>query len=287
MNLVLAAARGIRSAIAPVANVRALREGLASVWHHLGLCLELTRRDLGSQFAGQAIGRLWIVAHPLIMFGVYILLFTVVLRVNIEASLDMPRDYSTYILCGLAPWLATQQALARAPTALASQANLVKQVVFPIEVLPVGVVTAAGVPLVTGLVVILARLLLRGDVPATLALLPLAIALHGAFLLGIAYALAIITPFFRDIKDIVAAFTLIGVYLIPAFYLPQWVPEALRPWLYLNPFSYFIWIYQDCLYFGAVRHPEAWGVAALLALLGLALGMRVFRKVKPYVANVL
>ena len=117
MNLVLAAARGIRSAIAPVANVRALREGLASVWHHLGLCLELTRRDLGSQFAGQAIGRLWIVAHPLIMFGVYILLFTVVLRVNIEASLDMPRDYSTYILCGLAPWLATQQALARAPTA--------------------------------------------------------------------------------------------------------------------------------------------------------------------------
>jgi len=65
------------------------------------------------------------------------------------------------------------------------------------------------------------------------------------------------------------------------------VPEALRPWLYLNPFSYFIWIYQDCLYFGAVRHPEAWGVAALLALLGLALGMRAFRKLKPYVANVL
>src|SRR5262249_43594782 len=159
---------GAGSVIAPVVNLRALRESLTLTWRHRGLCLELVRRDLGSQFAGQAIGRLWIVAHPLIMFGVYIFLFTVVLRVRIAASLDMPRDYATYILAGLAPWLATQLVLSRAPTALAAQANLVKQVVFPIEVLPVGIVVAAGVPLVTGLVVIFAWLVLLGNVPATL-----------------------------------------------------------------------------------------------------------------------
>jgi homopolymeric O-antigen transport system permease protein len=123
--------------------------------------------------------------------------------------------------------------------------------------------------------------------PATLALLPLAVALHATFLLGIACALAAVTPFFRDIKDIVSAFTVIGVYLIPAFFLPQWVPESLRVWLYLNPFSYVVWVYQDCLYFGSVRHPEAWGVSVLLALLGLTLGLRLFRKLKPFVANVL
>ncbi|MGE0769706.1 MAG: ABC transporter permease [Hyphomicrobiaceae bacterium] len=287
MRLALTALRGIGSTVAPIVNIQAVREGVAAIWRNRRLCLELTRRDLGSQYAGQAIGRLWIVAHPLILFAVYIFLFTVVLRVKIAANLDMPRDYATYILSGLAPWLATQLVLSRATTALAGQANLVKQVVFPIEVLPVGVIIASGVPLLTGLVLLIGRMLLGGDAPWTLLLLPACILLHATFLLGVAYTLAAITPFFRDLKDMVAAFTVVGVYLIPAFYLPQWVPPGLRPWLYLNPFSYFIWIYQDCLYFGEIRHPEAWGVAAVLAFVCLAIGIRVFRKLKPYVANVL
>ncbi|MEZ5849030.1 MAG: ABC transporter permease [Hyphomicrobiaceae bacterium] len=283
----MATARGVCTAIAPMVNLRALKEGLALVWRHRRLSLELIRRDLGSQFSGQAIGGLWIIAHPLVMFGVYIFLFTVVLKVRIATNLEMPRDYATYILSGLAPWLASQLVLARAPTALSAQANIVKQVVFPIEVLPVGVLAAAAVPLLTGLTVILAWLFTHGEFPVTLVLLPLVVVLHAAFLLGIAYALSAITPFFRDVKDIVSVVSVIGVYLIPAFYLPQWVPQALRGWLYLNPFSYIVWMYQDCLYFGAVRHPEAWAVSAVLAFFGLAIGMRAFKRLKPFVANVL
>lgn len=276
------------AALSPKANFAILRDALRTIVRNRSLAYELNRRDLGSQFAGQILGSLWIIGHPLMLFAVYVFIFGVVLKVRMPEAADMPRDYITYILAGLAPWLATQQALARAPVVLVTQASLVKQVVFPIEVLPVGAVVQAAVPLFIGLVVVMLRsLVVQGDLPWTVVLLPLAIAIHGVLMLGIAYLLAAITPFVRDVKDIVNVLTVIGVYIVPAFYLPQWVPALLRPWLYANPFSYIIWMYQDCLYFGEINHPSAWVISAVLAVVALAAGARVFRKLKPFVANVL
>lgn len=288
MSRVAALAGTLGAILAPRGNFRALRDGAATLWCHRSLCLELARRDLGGQFAGQALGRLWIIAHPLLLYGVYVFIFAIVLKVNITQSADMPRDYTTYILAGLVPWLASQQALARAPTALMAHANLVKQVVFPIEVLPVGVIVAAAIPLLVGLAVIVARVVLvTADIPWTYVLLPAVVTIHAAFMLGLTNILAVTTPFFRDVKDFMQVMTVVGVYAIPAFYLPQWVPQAIRPWLYVNPFSYFVWMYQDALYFGAIQHPYAWLVSLFLAVGTLALGMRCLHKLKPYVANVL
>jgi lipopolysaccharide transport system permease protein len=280
--------RAASAVMAPVANLRALRDGIAELWRHRALCMELARRDLGGQFAGQVFGRFWVVGHPLMLFAVYVFIFGVVMKVKITPSADMPGDYTTYILSGLIPWLASQHVLARAPTTLIAHANLVKQVVFPIEVLPVGAVIAASIPLLVGLAVMFIRAITFGlGLPWTIILLPAVVAVHAAFLLGITYMLAVITPFFRDIKDLVAVMTVIGVYAVPAFYLPQWVPALLQPWLYANPFSYFVWMYQDVLYYGSIQHPFAWVVSLGLATLSLAIGVRSFRKLKPYVANVL
>ena len=273
MRWMRALSRALASLVAPRGNIGALRDGIALLWRHRALCKEMVKRDLGSQFTGQAIGGYWIIGHPLMLYAIYVLVFTVVLKTRMPESLEMPRDYTTYILSGLAPWLATQQALARSPTALIGQSNLVKQVVFPIEVLPLGAIIAAAIPLLIGIVVILLRsLMTTADIPWTIVLLPVAITIHAAIMLGFAYFLAAVTPFFRDVKDIVAVLTVIGVYLVPAFYLPQWVPLSLQPWIYANPFSYIVWMYQDVLYFGAIRHPYAWVISAAMAVGGLALG---------------
>lgn len=288
MRVLSAVRRLFKSVVAPVANLTAIREGAAQLWRQRSLCTEMVRRDLGSQFSGQAIGGYWIIGHPLMLYVVYVFIFSVVLKTRMSTSLEMPRDYTTYILAGLAPWLSTQQALARAPVALIAQSGLVKQVVFPIEILPLGAVIAAAIPMFIGIVVIVLRdIVMFAEAPWTLVLLPLAFMIHAAFMLGLAYVLASVTPFFRDVKDIVAVLTVVGVYLVPAFYLPQWVPASLQPWIYANPFSYIVWMYQDILYYGDIRHPYAWAVSFVLATGSLALGLRTFRKLKPFVANVL
>jgi lipopolysaccharide transport system permease protein len=79
----------------------------------------------------------------------------------------------------------------------------------------------------------------------------------------------------------------VSMYFTPAIYLPDWVPKMVRPILYLNPFSYVVWVYQDTLFFGEMRHPFAWVVFAAMALGFFLAGLVVFRRVKPVLGNVL
>jgi lipopolysaccharide transport system permease protein len=118
-------------------------------------------------------------------------------------------------------------------------------------------------------------------------LLPAVFVIHFVLAIGLSFALAAITPFFRDLRELVIVFTSVVMYLMPTVYLPDWMPRILRPIIYLNPFSYVVWVYQDVLFFGAFRHPYAWLVTLVFALLALGLGYRTFEKLKPYYGNAL
>src|SRR5262249_22927808 len=114
-----------------------------------------------------------------------------------------------------------------------------------------------------------------------------AIGLQFLMMTGIAFVLAGVTPFLRDLKEIVTVFTVIGVFLIPAFYVPEWVSGYAKLVIYANPFSHVIWVFQDIIYFGALEHPYAWAVFAVMSVASFAIGFRIFSAVKPYAANVL
>jgi homopolymeric O-antigen transport system permease protein len=274
--------------LSPVRNGWWFVHGLRVLWRNRALCRELLHRDLGSQYAGQALGAFWVIAHPMLLLGIYIFVFAFVFEVRMGGTRELPRDYISYLLAGLVPWLAIQISVARSTVALLGQANLVKQVVFPMEVLPFGSVLVALVPQLVGIAVIFGYTLVKfGSLPWTYLLIPVAVAIEVLFMAGIAFVLAGITPFFRDLKDVVTVLTVAGVYMVPAFYPPGMTAGTLDTILHVNPFSYPIWIFQDVFYYGRIEHPLAWLVASAMAIASFALGYRAFAQVKPYVANVL
>ena len=246
----------------------------------------MARRETSERYAAHVLGAAWSVAHPLILMSVYVFIFGFVFKARVDAG--MPLDYMVYILSGLIPWMAVADALNRAPTAVSSNASLVKQVVFPIEVLPAKTVLATLLPQVVQIVMLMVYVVVsHGQLPATYALAPVLIVLQTLAILGIGYALSSVAVYFRDLKDIVQVFTMVGIYLMPVFYLPNMVPAMARPLLYLNPFSYVIWAYQDALYFGRIAHPVAWVVLAAGSVLSLYIGSRIFASLKPHFGNVL
>jgi len=248
----------------------------------------MARREVRSQFGGQVMGSWWVVGHPLFQMLVYITVFALVFKVRLGGTQDMPRDYITYLLSGLVPWMAAQQILARGATLMTSQTNLVKQVVFPIQVIPAASVLVNLILLSVGLVVLISYSLVKhGSLPLTVLLLPLLVACLSAGLLGIAFGLAAIGVFFRDLKDIVQVMVVAGVYMMPIFYLPQWVPELLKPVLYLNPFSAMGWCFQDVIYFGRFEHPGAWFAFVPGSVLVLAFGYRLFMRLSANFGNAL
>src|SRR5262249_22257518 len=129
------------------------------------LLIEMTRRELTEQYAGQVLGAFWAIGHPLFQTGLLVFVFAFVFKPKIGGSYEMPLDYTTYLLAGLLPWIAFQNMMARTCTAMTSNSNLVKQVVFPIEVLPLKSVFSSLVPQLLGLALLIAYVFAVHGVP--------------------------------------------------------------------------------------------------------------------------
>jgi lipopolysaccharide transport system permease protein len=271
--------RGHRAAAIEVASL---------LWRHRSLTMAMARRELADRYAGQALGLSWVVVHPLFMILLYVFIFGVVFRQRIGGTVEMPLDYIAYLLSGLAAWLTVQDAVIKSCNVITGNSSLVKQVVFPLEVLPVKSLLVSFVPQgVTLAFLVIYVLVQQGSLPVTYALLPVLLIMQLLLLLGIAFVLAPAGAYARDLKDVMQLMATAGPYLVPVFYLPQWVPPMLRPLLFLNPFSHLIWCYQDALYFGRIDHPWSWLVTAVLSVVSFVLGYRVFRRLRPALGNVL
>lgn len=252
------------------------------------LLFELVKRELNEQFMGGVLGAIWIVFHPLFLIAVYIFVFGFVFKNKIGGSYELPLDYTTYILSGLIPWLNLQQVLAKSCSAITSNAGLVKQVIFPIELLPIKSMLATVPNQLISMAALLIYVLFRYHaVPWSYLALPLLMVFQIMMSIGLSFMLSATTTFVRDIKEVVNVFSFAGMFLLPIVYLPAWVPNAFKPLVYCNPFSYMIWCYQDVFYFGRMEHPIAWVVFALLSLGTLSFGLYVFRSLKTHFGDVL
>jgi len=248
----------------------------------------MAKREIGERYSGQLLGVFWAIGHPLVVMAVYVFIFGFVFKVKIAQQTNVPLDYATYLLSGLIPWMAFQESMSKASTVIVANSNLVKQFVFPTEVLPVkGVMATVATQSIFLSLLVLYVLLTQHSLPWTYSLLPVLLVLQALGMIGVSYVLSAIGVYVRDTKDLVQVFAVTGVYLVPAFYLPEFVPSVFSRLLYLNPFSYLIWCYQDALYFGRLQHWWAWIVLPVLSLGIFVIGYRFFRKLKLMFANVL
>ena len=267
---------------------RSIRDFVSSLWTNRELLLELVRRDLEESYAGSMLSRFWALGHPLLTILLYLFVFGYVFTTRVGANLPKAPDFAVFMLAGLTYWMTAQAALAKSTSALTSSSNLVKQVVFPIELLPVRSVIAAHLPLVIGICGVTIYALLRfGLVSPLLPLVLYVLAAQLAMLLGLGLFLSALTVFMRDTRDIVQFFLTFGVFLIPVIYLPGSLPEWFERVLYANPFSYPVWCLQDIFFFQSFVHPIAWPLAGVLGALALWGGVSFFARTRGNFGDVL
>ncbi len=271
-----------------IRNVGLFNAFLGLIRNHRTLIIDLAKREVSDKYTGQVLGKFWPIVHPLMLMAIYVFIFSVVFKVKIANEYKMPLDYTAYILSGLVPWLTFQEVMAKSSTLIVANRTLVKQVVFPVEVLPLKGVLSSLLPFAVSLSVLIGYVLFSsGGLLWTYALLPVLVFFQILLMIGIAFILSAVGAYFRDLKDFIQIFSIIGLYLMPVFYLPMWVPRFFQPILYVNPFSYMTWCYQDVLYFGKFEHPWAWGIFGLGSFLVFWVGFYLFRKVKIVFGDVL
>jgi ABC-type polysaccharide/polyol phosphate export permease len=254
----------------------------ADVVRYWELFSDLFRRDFAVRFRGSALGVAWTLINPLLLMGVYTLLFSFLIK---APGIDSIPNFPLFVLTGLLAWIFFQGSVQTATGSLVGNASLVKQVRFPRQLLPLSVVAANLFTLLAMLVVIL---------PFTLWLLPdtrttfwasvfLLVPLVG-FAGGLAVLAACANALFRDVEHIVAALLLPWFLLTPIFWsfdqLPgvenrQWLVDVLY---YGNPLTPMVEGLRDPLFFGNMPSLGDVVYAAGVAVVALVLGAFVFTR---------
>ena len=221
---------------------------LRQVFRYRALISSLVARELKARYRGSVLGFLWTFANPLLLLGIYTLVFTVMMPGSRGGTRLEP--YALFLLCGILPWTWFQTSVLESCTVLVAGGNLIRKVLFPAEILPI-------VTVLTGLVnfafslPILAAFLVFYAVPVSpgkLAWLPLIVLVQLTFTLALSLLLSSLTVHFRDLRDLVGNLMTLWFWGTPIIYsLPQ-VPENLRRLVALNPFTHLAVAYQSVLF---------------------------------------
>jgi ABC-type polysaccharide/polyol phosphate export permease len=176
----------------------------------------------------------------------------------------------TYLASGSASLDATQLDVGRdGGTGTFTQsgaANLVKNIVFKTEALPLAAVLAAVVPGVIGLLCLGILLLADGQWPTWHAVFVLPVlALQLLLLAGLGLWLGATAVFVRDLVHVMPLVTSLILFLSPIFYPREMMPEWVQGVTYFNPFYQMVCPYREAL----TRHcvPDLWGLLYLAACL--------------------
>lgn len=272
----------------PRAHAQAFLELVSLLTRQRALTWEMAKREVSSEHAGKQLGRLWGLFQPLFLLAVYALIYGVVFKAKIGGSYELPRNFTIYLLSGLVPWFAFQLCMSKAASIIPANAAFVKQVVFDLNVLPISTALFACLPLLLGLGFIgVYTLVDYHHLPWIYLTLPAVVLFQFLAMSGVAFALSALGTFVRDVRDVVQLSAIVLIFLMPIVYLPSQIPAAFNPVLWLNPFTYMVYVYQDVLYFGRFQHPLSWVAFGLGSAVAFSLGYRLFRRVKPHFADVL
>jgi lipopolysaccharide transport system permease protein len=225
--------------------------------------------------------------HPLLLLAVYTVVFSVVLRVG-EGRPGGRTTFALEMFAGMVVFSVFADTLSRAPTAITGRPNFVTKIVFPLLVLPAAELWASAyLAAFSGCVLIGATCLAHGGLPATALALPLVIPPLLLLTIGVAWLVAAIGVYVRDVAASIGLIVTVTMFMTPVFWRVADWPEALRCYVWLNPLALLIETVRGCLLLG--EWPALLPMLAVyaVALVVAQLGFWCFQQARRGFADVL
>lgn len=260
-----------------------------SIWRHRSLIWQMTWREVNGRYKGSMLGLGWAFINPLMMLAVYTFVFSFIFKARWGISTaESKTDFALILFVGLIIHALFAEVLIRAPGQIVGNANYVKKVVFPLEILTIVNLGAALFHAIVSVAILLLALALSNGVvywtaiyaPITLMpLLPLT--------LGVGWFLASLGVYLRDIGQIVGIITTMLLFLAPIFYPITALPENYQHIFLLNPLTLPIEQTRTAVVFGNVPNWTDLGIYAAISITICWLGFWWFQKTRKGFADVI
>jgi lipopolysaccharide transport system permease protein len=273
MSELLAAAR-------PTALVRYYQRHRYLLWR-------LVRREVEVRYRGTWLGPAWALLTPLLMLMVYTFVFAYVFQIRWgDSGASSTMEFALALFAGLTAFNVFAETLHSSPGLISGNVNYVKKVVFPLELLPLAKFIGA---LVQGAlsfgVLLLACLVVRGELPWTAGFLPVVLLPLALWSLGCAYFLAPLGVLVRDVGQMVGLVVTVLLFMSAVFFPIERIPPPWQSLMMFNPLVPVIDDVRRVLLGGLPPKWAIWGATTGFGWVFLAAALAWFGKVKKLLAD--
>jgi lipopolysaccharide transport system permease protein len=255
---------------------------LGELWHYRELLYILAWRDVMVRYKQALLGVAWAVLQPLVMMGIFTLLFSRIANVPTEGV-----PYPVFAFAALVPWTMFSSSVAASSASLVGNQNLVSKIYFPRLVIPAGAVFAWIPDFVIGSAFLFVIMAIFGFVPPfTAVLLPIVMVstMIAAFSVGV--WLSALNVAYRDVQYVVPFLIQAWLFITPVAYPTSSVPERFRWITGLNPATWAIDFGRWALTGASSPWPVV-GLSIATTIVLLISGLYYFRRVEHFFADVI
>lgn len=216
---------------------------IKELFHYRQMLKSLVLTDLRTRYKGSFLGFLWTFVNPLLLLIVYTMVFSTVMRINID-------NYAMFVFVGLLPWIFFSTSIQSSAGIVVRQSGLVKKIYFPRIILPLSSVGAALINYLLSLLIMIPALYFL-NIPFSWNLLyfPMILLIQLVITTGLSIIVASLNVFFRDLEHILSALLMVWFYFTPILYLDTMIPKEYRMYFDMNPIKPIIDAYQKIFFY--------------------------------------
>lgn len=244
------------------------------IYNYRELLKTNVKKEIRGRYKNSILGVMWSFLNPLLQLAVYAVIFGALL-----AGGDP--TYHIYICVALIPWTYFTTAITQSAFTIIGNADIIKKVYFPREILPISVVTSGAVNFIISTSIILIFVLASGlGISKYILLYPVILLIQYILLIGIAFIVSSITVYFRDLEHIIGVVLMAAFYGTPIVYKLEQLPTNLQIIMQLNPMTHLINAYRDIFYYQQMPNFKVLGILFVIALVLTVIGYFIFKKLQ-------
>ncbi|PIR53891.1 hypothetical protein COU75_03500 [Candidatus Peregrinibacteria bacterium CG10_big_fil_rev_8_21_14_0_10_42_8] len=237
------------------------------------LLWEITKSNFKLQNESSALGIIWYLLGPLLLFGIMLFVFSHRLGSDVD-------KYPLYLLMGIITWNFFSTGAGRCMTTITGNASLIKSIPIRIEILIIAAIFHALITHSIEIFLFLALLLLSGIIPILIPLYLIVLVISFIFTIGVGFALSATFVIFRDVQQIWSVITRAWWFATPIFYVPTTTGLGSKLSLF-NPLYYSIHLSRELLIYNRIPPLYLFVIFFGMSLISLLLGYYIFRKLQP------
>ncbi len=240
------------------------------------------QRDLKERYVGSVMGFYWSIINPIVLLGLYWFVFSRILKINFGGT-----NAALYIFTGMLPFLTFQESVQRSMTSISVHSGILKNIVFPSELLPVYISLSALINQLVGLAVLITVIALFQGIGLSALFIPVLLVFQLLFTAGLSMILTALNVFFPDASHLVGIMLVILIFITPVFYPSAMIPADFHLLLYLNPLAHLVDSYRDIILSGVFPATGSLVFLLLVSVLFFSCGIAIYNSKKKYFGDVL